>query len=244
MLRRLSAAAAVAVASVSVLVARAFDPASDAPVQTKKPATAPRNRTAQMVPFSPGETLTFDVSWSAFLPAGSATLAVTERKPSSGSEAYYIVAEGRPTAWVSRLYDLYYKADTLVDIFSLLPQRGSIFSEEGKRQRTKLTIFDHNAKKACFELHTATVVKKEVAIPAQAQDVLSALYVVRARPFRVGEMFSFPICDAGESYTVQISVGNLETVATGIGMVRAWKLTPVLPANHGSAARQLSLWLS
>ena len=91
--RRLTAAAAVAVASVSVLVARDFASANNDAAQAKKPATTPQKRTAQMVPFAPGETLTFDVSWSSFLTPGTATLAVKERKSSSGSEAYYIVAD-------------------------------------------------------------------------------------------------------------------------------------------------------
>jgi len=145
-----------------------------------RPAVAASKRTPQAVPFSPGETLTYDVSWSSYVTAGSATLAVREKKPSYGSDAYYIVAEGRPTPLLSKLYDLYYKADTLLDVYSLLPQRASIYSEEGKRHRTKVTTFDQSAKKAHYEVQTATLVKKELVIPAYAQDGLAALYVLRA----------------------------------------------------------------
>ncbi|HXH36815.1 MAG TPA: DUF3108 domain-containing protein, partial [Plantibacter sp.] len=121
--------------------------------QTRKPAPKPgapaskpaaaATKAAQAVPFKVGETLTYDVSWSSYVTAATATMAVRERKGSYGSQAYYIVAEGRPTALVSKLYDLYYKADTLLDVFTLLPQRGSVFSQEGKRQRMKTTMFNH-----------------------------------------------------------------------------------------------------
>ena len=145
---------------------------------------------------------------------------------------------------LSKLYDLYYKADTLLDVYSLLPQRASIYSEEGKRHRTKVTTFDRSAKKAHYEVQTATLVKKELAIPAYAQDGLAALYVLRTIALKPGDTFSMPICDAGESYTVQITVGGVETVKTGIGDVRAWKITPVLPAGNPGGAKRLSLWLS
>ena len=86
--------------------------------------------------------------------------------------------------------------------------------------------------------------KKELAIPAYSQDGLAALYVLRAIALKPGDKFSMPICDAGETYTVQITVGDVETVKTGIGDVRAWKITPTVPAGKAGGATRLSLWLS
>jgi len=78
-------------------------------------------RTERAVPFAVGETLTYDVSWSAYVTAGTATIRVAEKKPSYGSTAFYVVAEGRPTPLVSKLYSLYYKIDALLDAYTLLP---------------------------------------------------------------------------------------------------------------------------
>jgi hypothetical protein len=211
--------------------------------QRRNPGPAAPKK-VQAVPFTVGESITYDVSWSSYLTAGTATMTVKERKPSYGSDAYYIVAEGRPTSLLANLYDMYYKVDSLLDVHTLLPQRASIFSHEGRRQRNKITTFDHKARKAQYEIHTSTVVKKELAISPHAQDVLGALYVVRAIPFKAGETFSVPICDAGERYTVQVSVGAVETIKTGIGEVRAHKLTPTLPGGHAASARRLTVWLS
>lgn len=240
--RPLFSIAALIASLAAVGSAQRAKPAAPSKPVPGSAAAAPK-RTPQTVPFSPGETLTYDVSWSSSLTAGAATLSVKDRKPSYGSDAYYIVAEGRPTALLSKLYDLSYKADTLLDIYSLLPQRASIYSDEGKRHRWKVTTFDHGAKKAQYEVQTRTLVKKEFAIPAYSQDGLSALYVLRAISLKPGDKFTMPICDAGEAYKVQITVGGVETVKTGIGDVRAWRITPVLPADHGGAKR-LSLWLS
>src|SRR5579862_5973294 len=106
--------------------------AAQRPAPRPPPVPAPATqRVERPTPFLVGETLTYDVSWSTYLTAGTVVSTVREKKPSYNSTAYYIVAEGRPTALLSRLYTLYYKMDTLIDAYTLLPQRASIYSEEG-----------------------------------------------------------------------------------------------------------------
>ncbi len=196
------------------------------------------------VPFKAGETLEYDVGWSSFVTAGTATVAVKEKKPSYGSTAYYIVAEGRPTPIVAKLYTLYYKADTLLDSFSLLPQRGSLYSEEGKRHRMKTTTFDQGARKASFQVETRTLVKKDLAIPGFTQDALSAIYVLRSIPFKPGEKFNMPVTDNGQIYKVQMQVGGVEPVKTGMGTINAFKITPVITGPDKDSPRGLALWIS
>ena len=106
-------------------IQRPPDPGRPAP-----PAAAPARRSERPVPFHVGETLTYDVSWSSYLSAGTAVVTVKEKRPSFNSTAYYIVAEARPTPLLSKLYTLYYKLDTLLDAYTLLPQRGSSIGSE------------------------------------------------------------------------------------------------------------------
>src|SRR5262245_2023699 len=93
-------------------------------------------RTEAAVPFKVGETLSYDVSWTSFLVAGTATVSVKEKKAANDSAAYYIVAEGRPIPLLTRLYSLYYKMDSLLDSYTALSQRGSLYAEEGSDRRT------------------------------------------------------------------------------------------------------------
>ncbi len=228
-------------------MAQAQRPAPKAPAAPKtaiaKPAAAPKKE--QPVPFRVGEKLEFDIGWSSYVTAGTATITVQEKKPSYGSTAYYVVADGRPTPLVSKLYTLYYKVDTLLDVFSLLPQRGSVYSEEGKRHRMKTTTFDQTAKKAQYEVQTATLVKKELRVPSYTQDALGALYVLRSIPLKTGDKFAMPVCDNGNVYTVQVSVGAIESVKTGMGTLQAIKVTPLIKAASGaSPGRGLAIWFS
>lgn len=204
-----------------------------------------RARVERAVPFKPGETLVYDVSWSSYLTAGTATATVKEKKPSFGSQAYYIVAEGRPTPLLSKLYTLYYKADTLLDAYSLLPQRGSIYSEEGRRHRLKVTRFNQATRKAEFELQTDTVMKKELPLPAYAQDALSALYVLRAIPLKAGGKMTMPVVDSGRAYKLQVVVGAREMVKSGIGSLAAWRVAPTVVDERGQPqGRNMALWIT
>src|SRR5204863_10059521 len=202
-------------------------------------------RVERPVPFHVGETLTYDGSWSSFVTAGTAVATVKEKKPSFNSTAYYIVAEGRPTPLVSKLYSLYYKLDTLLDSYTLLPQRGSVYSEEGSRHRFRTTRFDRSAKRAFFEYQTTSTIKSDFPVSPVVQDVLSAVYVLRAVPFAAGDRMTMPVCANGMNYKAQIDIGAAERVRTPIGDVNAWKVRPtIVDVKNKPVGRNMAIWLS
>src|SRR3989442_7176333 len=211
----------------------------------RKAAPAAVPRAERNVPFRVGETLTYDVSWSSYVTAGTAVATVKEKKPSFNSTAYYIVAEGRPTPLVSKLYSLYYKLDTLLDSYTLLPQRGSVYSEEGSRHRFRTTRFDRPARRAFFEYQTTSTIKTDFAVSPVVQDALSALYVLRAIPFAAGDRMTMPVCDNGTNYKVQIDIGAPERVRTPRGEVTAWKVRPtVFDEKNKPVGRNMAIWMS
>jgi hypothetical protein len=224
---------------VSLLVAALRPEAS-----SRAQATPGRGR-ERPVPFQVGETLTYDVSWSAYLTAGTAVLTVKEKRPSYNSIAYYIVAEGRPSQFVSALYPLYFKMDTLIDAFTLLPQRGSTYSEEGARHKFRTTTFDRAARKAHFEFQTDTIVKKDFSVPPDVQDALSVLYALRMMPLKAGSRTTMPVTDDGGTYTLQVDVGAPERIRTPEGEARAWKLQPSIRDDQNEpVGRNIAVWLS
>ena len=218
-------------------------PVAQRPV-AQRPAPAPSHPDAS-VPFRVGETLTYDVSWSSYLTAGTVTTTVKQKQPSYGSTAYYIVAEARPTVLLSKLYTLYYKLDTLMDSSTLLSQRGSIYSEEGKRHRFKVTQFDRGARKAFFEYQSTSTVKDNFPIQDATQDALSAVYALRAMPLKAGDRLTMPISDDGDLYQLHVDVAGRERVKSALGETSAWKLTASLATNKGeTVGRPIALWIS
>lgn len=237
--------AALAAALVAALVSARTTPqrpASRPGSGQPKSATA---RTERHVPFAPGETLEYDVSWAAFLTAGSATVTVREKRPSYNSIAYYIVAEGRPSPLLARLYTIYYKADTLLDAYTLLPQRGSIFSQEGDRRRMQSIQFDQAARSAQYEMKTRTVAKRTLKLRAETQDPLSALYAIRSLPLRQGYETTMDVANADQMLRVKVTVRERSSIATPAGTFDAWRVVPlVVEGSGGMKGRALSVWIS
>ncbi len=216
-----------------------------APGKPGAPVAARPAGPEKVVPFRPGETLTYDVSWSDYLTAGSATLTVRDKRQSFGSTAYYVVAEGRPTALLSKLYAVYYKADSLVDAYTLFPQRGSVFSQENGRQRMKETRFDQARRAATFQMRTATTMTQDQPLSGPTHDGLSALTAMRAMTLAPGASTSFAVSDSGYLYRVTAAVAGREMLKTGLGDVAAWKIVPAIRDSKGQAVgRGLAVWIS
>jgi hypothetical protein len=199
------------------------------------------------VPFRVGETLTYDVSWSLIpLTAGTAVATVREKRASFNSTAYYVVVEGRPTPMVASLYPLFYKMDSLIDVYGLLSQYGSLYSEEGSDRRTSTTRFDRAKRRAFFEHKTDTTVAADFAIPPETQDGLAVFYMIRGRAFKPGERLTIPVTDSGALYTTQVDVGTrLESVRVPHSEGMAWKLNVNLTdADNQPVWKNVALWIS
>jgi len=195
------------------------------------------------VPFRVGETLTFDVSWSNYLVAGSATSRVVEKRPSYNSTAYYIVAEGKPIPLVARFYSVYYKMDSLLDSFSTLSQRTSLYTEEGNRKVFSSTLFNRSTGRAQFEQQYQPTL--QFPIPANVQDGLATLYTLRGRTFRPGESVSVPVADLGLLYTVKFDVGTPAPITVPLGQLDAWPLRiTITDMANQQVGQNIAAWIS
>ena len=214
---------------------------------TRKPAPAApaKPRGEVRVPFRTGEVLTYDVSYSTYVTAGTVTMQVQAKRPSYNSVAYYVVAEARPTPLMSKLYTLYYKADVLMDVYTLLPQRAGVYSEEGQRHQMKVTTFNNAARKATFEHVSAKSGKREFSVPPFTQDALSAIYVIRALPLKLGAKETSPVSTGGRSYHAHVAVVGTEAVKTDAGPFQAFRLRTTLTDEQGKpSGRPIHLWIS
>lgn len=220
-------------------------PKPTAPASAPAAKAAPRALVEKPVPFRTGETLVYDVSWSGYVTAGEVTVAVREKRPSYNSTAYYIVAEGKPTGLAARLYTLYFKVDSLLDVYTLLSQRGSVYSLEGKRTRMKTTLFDRRANTAEYEMRTSTIMKKTLTLAPATQDGLGAIYALRTMPFSVGAKFSIPVADNANKYVVTLTVDGREAIQTGLGSQPAWRVRPTVVDERGHVVgRAMTIWIS
>jgi hypothetical protein len=246
---RVFSGAILATALVCSAAARAQQPGQSGGArplpQPPRPAAKPSPPRDAQVPFAVGETLTYDVAWSQYLVAGTATSRVVEKRPSGNSTAYYIVAEGRPLPLIARIYALYYKMDSLLDTVTTLSERSSFYQEEGSRKRLAVTSFNRPSKRASFEVQTDTNVKNEFPIPQNVQDGLATLYALRARAFTAGDHLSIPVADDGSLYTVGIDATGPVHMKLRVGEMDAWNLrVTVLDANNQRVGNNIGAWIS
>jgi hypothetical protein len=197
------------------------------------------------VPFKVGETLTYDVSWSTTVTAGTATMSVKERKPlGAGASAYDLVAEGRPSTLLAKLYHLYYKAESFLNTRTLRPTIATVFSDERGRQKLRTVTF--TSPTSIEFTPRANEPKEKRTVPANSQDPLSALYVIRAVPLKPGQVVAMPVVDGNDVYKVSWQVGGAEAITTPAGSFTALRITPAISDDKGKAVsnRRITLWLS
>jgi hypothetical protein len=224
------------------------DPAAQTPSAAPSTTAAAQRSSPQVdagVPFTVGERLTYDVTYSSYLVAGTAVTRVQDRRPVPGGTAYYIVVEGRPVPMLANLYRLYYRMDTLVDAATLLPHQGSVHAEEGARKRTAVTRYDRSAGKAWLDVQADAGGRLEFDIPPQVQDGLSALYVLRSMALRPGDSISLPIADEGIVYSLRANVTGVENVRVPLGEFPAALLKVSITDPEGKpAAANAAVWIS
>jgi hypothetical protein len=223
-------------ALVALVIAAQLAAASPSPGQTRAPM---RDAT---VPFAAGETLTFDVTWSTFLVAGSAVSRIESKRP----DGYVIVADGQPIPLLRRLYDIYYRMDSVLDSVTLLPHRTGLLSQESGVRRETVMRFDRARRKASYELkEDGNNLDAEIDVPPQVQDGLSALYVLRAMTLKTGDRITLPVADDGQLYSVQADAVGLEQVRVPLGSQEAWRVNvTILDVEGQPAASDAAVWIS
>jgi hypothetical protein len=200
------------------------------------------------VPFEVGERFTYSVSWKVF-DAGIATMTLAEKTSFHNEETYRINATVYSTGIVSALFKV-------VDVFESFFQARDLCSrkitkkiQEGKRHRETVVTFDAKTLQARMEdrdlnLPDLPPKRTESPVPSCVQDVISALYVIRTKTLRVGELVQFPINDGGRTYDVTVEVQAQEEVRTPAGTFQAFRLEPKVFDGLFKSKGRLFVWVT
>jgi hypothetical protein len=212
-----------------------------------RPAVAQPADEASPQPFSPGETLTYDVSWSIFR-AGQVTATLGPAQDRS-QDAYEIVTQARSQGFVSLLFNVENEFRSLVDPHTLCSHQIHKTINEGRRHKDTRIVFDSARNLAVLDevdknKPDAPPKHAENAIPGCVADVVTAFYYVRKQPLRVGESFRLPINDGAKTYDVTVEVQAREQIETPLGKRDAFRVEPkVFGALFARKGRML-IWFS
>jgi Protein of unknown function (DUF3108) len=199
------------------------------------------------LPFSPGETLTYNVTWSV-LPAGRVT-ATLIRSPKNPGGEFEVKTTAESTGLVSVLYNVDDEFHSFFSPNTLCSQSISKEINEGRRHRETHIRFDYLRKLAILDEHDPTKPKAapkrdEKEIPACVEDVVSAFYFLRSRPLEVGKEIQLAVNDGSKTADVVVEVQKREQIQTGVGTREAVRVEPkIFGALYPRKGRML-IWFS
>ena len=217
------------------------------PAWTEAAAQKP-SPTTNAAPFEVGERFTYNVSWKVF-DAGIATMTLAEKTSFQNEETYRINATVYSTGIVSALFKVVDVFESFFQARELCSRRITKRIQEGRRHRETVVTFDAKARQARMEdrdlnLPDLPPKRTESPVPSCVQDVISALYVIRTKTLRVGELVQFPINDGGRTYDVTVEIQAQEEVRTPAGTFQAFRLEPKVFDGLFKSKGRLFVWVT
>src|SRR5688572_27224677 len=172
------------------------------------------------VPFTPGERLTYAVTWdgpAGALEAGDVTFAI-EAPPDGGGHRFAVGARTAP--WVARFFEADDRFTTTTDggLRPLLHERRI---REGRRALDQRVLYDPAARSAQPQHGDGQPSGPALRVWPEARDAVSALYYVRTLALEPGARVTVPIVEGGQHSTLVLEPGPIERIAAGGATVEA-----------------------
>jgi len=127
-----------------------------------------------------GERLSFQGRWIG-IPVGYGWIEVKEIVELEGRRAYHIEAQGHSNQILSAFYPIHDVVHSYLDVETLKPLRFEKQQREGDYRADEIVTFDYATGVAAYRSLLNQSVK-EIPIPPDVQDLISALYWFRAQP--------------------------------------------------------------
>jgi hypothetical protein len=166
--------------------------------------------------FRPGETLTYNVSWSNIITAGTAIMEVQSETMQDGKSVLKLVVTGHSTGMVGKLYPVTETALSVFDPLIMQSLSYSLRENYGKRERRRVVVFDHAQRTVISTLNNDPSATLDV--PEGVQDGLSSLYYLRAREdLEIGRTIIIDVLDSEKNWSVEFQVLGREKIKTPLG---------------------------
>ncbi len=149
-----------------------------------------------------GERLSFHGRWFG-IPVGKGWIEVKERIVLNGRAAYHIQAEGDSTELLSTFYPIHDVIHSYLDVDSLQPLQFEKYQREGHYRAEEIVTFDYGRLTASYRsLLNGTT--KDVPIPPDVQDIVSAFYWLRRQPVVPGQPLVLNIYSDEKVYRTEV----------------------------------------
>jgi hypothetical protein len=198
-------------------------------------------------PFTPGETLTYDVMWTVFR-AGEVTSTIQSIQQGS-HDAYEVTATAHSAGFVSLLFNV-------EDVFRAISSPQTLCSEginkmviEGRRHKDTHITFDYARKLAILNERDLTQPQAppkhaEFDIPPCVEDVVTGFYYLRREHLEIGHTIELPVNDGSKTQRVIVEVQAKEKVQTPLGTFDTLRVEPKVFGGLLKRKGRMLIWLS
>lgn len=196
--------------------------------------------------FSRGEHLEYNVYWDAWLLpkmiAGTATLQIMdENRRFHSRSTYHVVGTGFSKGVLNMFYKVEDRYETYIDENALIPWYFLRRTKEGSYVRDDDVVFDQIKNIARGRYATREV-------PANIQDIISAVYYARTFDFdsaRKGDVFPFDFFLDDSVYISQVVFQGQDTIKSYLGLFSCLKFKPmVLVGPVFSEPYPMTVWVT
>ena len=193
------------------------------------------------LPFQAGEKLSYRVSWSNIIEAGTAELHATaeDGRPNS----LRLQAKALTAAAVAANYPF---KDDFVSHFDTLTRSPWLYEKnftERKRVVRDRVTFNQSNRTALFT--NSKNQSKQKAIELGTQHPVSSLYAIRGVGLTPGMQVAFPVLDGGIQYILEARVVAAELITVKVGSFNAHRVDVSLRRESGPMAnRSITAWIS
>jgi len=232
--------------------------AGSAQVSSDKPALSVQSpaspRVSHPLPFQPGETLVYEVSFSKLIfsgVVGDVKFSVSKpADPIANTIEFKAEAVSRgffPTLLGFKVRDTY---SSTVNASGLGLHSFKRSIQEGKTRREVASVIDRQTGRVTHTERNPSDDKappkvKESVSPVWVQDVLSAIYFVRAQKLNEGDVIPIPITDGGEVYNIEVVVGKREELNVFVGKFKTLRLdAKVFDGRFLKRSGEMLVWVS
>jgi Protein of unknown function (DUF3108) len=166
--------------------------------------------------FMLGETLTYRISWSNIVTAGTAVMEVVGDKMPSGRKVLRFIASTHSVGVVDAVYPVNDRVESIFDPQIMQSLSFSLSENHGKRTRRRSLTFDHTGRTVVSRLNNDP--PQTLTIPDPVQDALSSLFYLRTRKdFTIGRTHVIEVHDSGKNWSVEVQTLAREKVKTPAG---------------------------
>lgn len=215
-----------------LLVAGGGAAASEAPADSTAPPRGrvqyPDGSSGELVPsalpFGTGEVLDFEIQYGV-VSVGRARLETREVERYRERPVLELLSRAKSAQWIDTVYKVRDEISSLFDLEALY----------SLRFRKQLREGDYKADFDAEYLHAEGVARyadgSESELVPGSQDILSALFYVRAFALREGMVLHIPVHDGKKSYPLRVAVTGRERVETRLGSYDCLVLEPTLQSQ-------------